>query len=122
MGSPVVRVNTNPRRQNSRRDEEGRTFPQHLQWLRGRDCLVADKPGHVCAGKIEAHHVNEGHQRGMGQKAPDYYAVPVCSAAHAAIHTAGHKTWQLRHGVNLLDAAAAYAKASPHRFLWEVRP
>lgn len=116
-----MRVNTAPRHRNSQRADVDRKFPSHLSWLRKRPCLVADKPGHECSGKIEAHHVNEGHQRGMGQKAPDYFAVPVCSAAHSAIHTAGHKTWQMRHGVNLIEAAAAYAKASPHRFLWEAQ-
>ena len=114
-----MRIDVRPRKQNSRRNEEGRTFPAHLAWLRKRPCLVADKPGHSCSGRMEAHHVNEGHQRGMGQRAPDYMAVPVCSAAHRAIHDAGHKTWQLRHGVNLLDAAAEYARRSPHRALWE---
>lgn len=116
-----MRVNVSPRHKNSYRADVDRKFPSHLSWLRKRPCLVADKTGHTCSGKMEAHHVNEGSGRGMGQKTGDQWCVPLCGAAHSALHTAGHKTWQMRHGVNLLEAAAAYAKASPHRFLWEAQ-
>jgi hypothetical protein len=117
-----MRVSVKPRRQNSHRADEGRKFPLHVQWVRGRRCLLEDHLGHQCTGKIEAHHVNEGHKRGMGQRAPDFWCVPLCSAAHAALHNAGHLTWQMRHGVNLIEAAKEYARLSPHRRQWEETP
>lgn len=112
-----MRVNVAPRRQNSRRADVNRKFPSHLAWLRKRPCLLAHK--HECIGKMEAHHVNEGSGRGMGQKCPDYLAVPLCSESHRVLHATGIQTWEAIHGISLLDAAKEYAKLSPHKHLWE---
>lgn len=114
-----MRVNVANRHRNSHRADEARRFPSHLAWLRKRPCLLAGKPGHDCEGKIEAAHVDHAGGKGMSLKVADYHTVPLCSMSHASLHMAGPKTWQMRHGVNLIDAAAAYAKASPHRHLWE---
>lgn len=106
-----------PRRQNSKRADEGRRFPSHLAWLRKRPCLLEGRQGHVCSGGMEAHHHNEG-EGGTGLKTFDYHAVPLCSAGHIEVHC-GKRTFEVKYNLNLADCAAAYAKASPHRFLWE---
>lgn len=114
-----MKIDIRPRRTNSGRQHEGRRFPSHLAWLRKRPCLLAGKAGHECEGRIEAAHVDHAGGKGMSLKVADFHAVPLCGTSHAALHSAGAKTWQMRHGVNLLDAAQQYAKASPHRHLWE---
>lgn len=108
-----------PRKQNSGRQHEGKRFPSHLKWLRGRPCILEGKHGHACEGQMEAMHVDEAGGKGMGVKVADYWAVPGCSEAHRLLHQYGSATWQRTWRVNLVEAAKAYAAASPHRFKWE---
>ncbi len=67
---------------------------------------------------MEAAHVDAAGGKGVGVKVADFHTVPACSAAHAEMHR-GADTWQAKYKINLIDAAKAYAKASPHRHLWE---
>ena len=39
---------------------------------------------HRCVGRIHAHHA--GRDRGVGQKASDYTAIPLCASSHDAWH------------------------------------
>jgi hypothetical protein len=108
-----------PRKQNSRKAEYARRFPAHLKWLRGRNCILAGKAGHVCEGRMEAAHYDGAGDKGMGLKVADYHAFPACSAAHGELHRIGQDTWQAKWSVNLARAVAEYANASPHKKLWE---
>jgi hypothetical protein len=104
-----------PRRKNSGRQHDGKRFPRHLRWVRSLPCILDGR--HECGGVIEAHHVNEtGH--GMGVKGPDFEVIPCCSTAHESIHS-GVLSFQKKWGINLVEAAAEYAKRSPHRHEWE---
>ncbi len=107
-----------PKRQNSGKADQFRRFPKHLQWLRGRACIIEGRKGHVCNGKIEAAHVDDAGGKGTGIKVADYHAVPACHDAHAEMHR-GARTWQRKYSIILAEAAKVYAKASPHRALWE---
>lgn len=107
------------RHRNSGRQHEGKRFPSHLSWLRKRPCVIEGKQGHICEGRMEAMHVDEAGGKSMGCKVADFHACPGCSAAHSELHRTGSATWQAKYGVNLVEAARSYAKASPHRHLWE---
>ncbi len=115
----MLRVNTKPRHQNSGRQHEGKRFPSHLSWLRKRPCLIEGRNGHACKGRMEAAHVDHAGGKGVSLKVPDYFAVPLCSDAHALLHAYGRLTWETAFGVDLIEAADGYAKASPHHHLWE---
>lgn len=111
-----MRVDTRPRKRNAPRPAE-KSAPAFLQWLRGRNCVI----GGTCAGRMEAAHVDYAGDKGMGTKASDKFAVPMCSAHHAESHMAGIKTFEARHGVNLLEASKEYWWRWPGRRLWEAR-
>ena len=51
----------------------------YLDWVRTQPCLA--KRFGTCGGRIEAHHA--GKNPGVGMKAPDRTAVPLCSRHHA---------------------------------------
>ena len=108
-----MRVDTRPRRQNSGKADIERRFPQHLQWLRGRPCLVANAD---CEGRMEAAHVDHAGGKGVGIKVADTKAVPLCQCHHAELHR-GAKTFEAKHRIDLV-AAAVYAAKSPHRGRW----
>lgn len=107
-----------PRKQNSHKADEARRFPQHLKWLRGRPCILEGRNGHACEGRMEAMHVDRAPGKGTGLKVADFYAVPCCSEGHRLYHQYGAETWEKTWRIDLLKAAADYAKASPHRGLW----
>mgnify|MGYP007083446446 FL=1 len=109
-----MRVDTRPRHRNSGRPAH-KSARGYLAWLRGRNCCI----GGTCAGRIEAAHVDYAGDKGMGTKASDCYAVPMCSAHHAEQHMAGVKTFEARHSINLLSVANSYWRAWPGRAKWE---
>lgn len=55
----------------------------YLQWLRGRPCA---KAGVDCKGKIEAAHTPDPASKGVGTKASDRNAMPLC-VHHHHLHT-----------------------------------
>ncbi len=114
----LARVDTRPRRRNSYRADADRRFPTHLQWLRGRPCLLAGVKDHVCSGKIEASHSDADGSKGMGLKSADFTAVPLCAGAHRDKDTIGLKTWEAKWGVNHAAAGREYGRLSPKRALW----
>ena len=68
-----------------------RRQPEHLKLIRALFCLA-------CNGShnIEAHHMKQTGDRGMGMKSSDRYAVPLCHSCHADLETRGSKnelTW-----------------------------
>lgn len=108
-----MRVDVSPRRKNAP-PPAGKRCPRFLQWLRGRPCLI----GGTCAGKIEACHVGTTG-KGMSTKCADAESVPMCAHHHAAQHNAGIRTFEARHGVNLMAAASEYWRLWPGRVQWE---
>lgn len=118
----MIRVDTRPRRRNSCRADVDRRFPQHLQWLRGRPCLLAGKAAHECSGQMEASHSDADGMKGVGLKSPDFHAVPLCSAAHQEKDRIGRKSWEAKYGVDHFAAGREYGRLSPHRARWSDIP
>lgn len=114
----LARIDTRPRRKNSHRADAERRFPAHLQWLRGRPCLIEGKAGHVCTGKMTASHSDADGSKGMGLKSHDFTAVPLCFGAHDEKDRIGLETWQAKYGVNHAAAGREYGRLSPKRGLW----
>ena len=110
----MMRVDTRPRHRNSGKADTERRFPTHIQWLRGRQCLIA---GTDCDGRMEAAHVDHAGGKGASLKVADYKAVPLCQHHHAELHR-GAKTFEAAHQIDLVAAARAYAAKSPHRGRW----
>lgn len=67
--------------------------PAYLARVRLLPCSARHLLGHFCAGRIEAHHA--GERPGVGLKAHDYTAIPLCQLAHREWHAASgpFKTW-----------------------------
>ena len=77
-----MRVDTRPRKRNAPRPAWKVASAYH-QWLRGRPCLRA---GSECWGKMEAAHTPDPGSKGMGTKAADHNAIPLCQGHHK-LHT-----------------------------------
>jgi hypothetical protein len=88
-----------PRRQNAPRPA-WKIASAYLQWLRGRDCAVASSQ---CDGRIEAAHTPDPMSKGMGTKAADFCAVPLCSFHHAHQHKIGWLTFARLHGIKDIE-------------------
>ena len=56
----------------------------YLRWVRTQRCRAPGAPA-GCAGAVEAHHAG---RHGVGQRAHDRTAVPLCRAHHRAWHDA----------------------------------
>lgn len=56
----------------------------YLGWVRARACVLAPLG---CFGRVQAHHA--GTDRGMGQRAHDDTAIPLCAHHHRAWHDLG---------------------------------
>lgn len=82
----------------------------HRDWVRGHRCCV---PGCQLM-PIEVAHVNRAAHRGIGLKASDAFTVSLCREHHAESHR-GEKTFQTRHGIDLMALAEAFYRRSPHR-------
>jgi hypothetical protein len=120
-----MRIDARPRKRNSPRPVE-KSAPGFLQWLRGRDCLVAThgSVGHPaeCEGKIEAAHVDYAGGKGIGTKVADRHAIPLCSLHHRLQHDKGWGTFEAKYlGISgfACVAASAFWKAWPGRWAWE---
>ena len=66
--------------------------PEFIAWLRSQKCCAPDSPG-GCQGPTEPHHAS---QHGMGQRAHDHMAIPLCHHHHIEQWHRGSgvfKTW-----------------------------
>src|ERR1039458_4050484 len=71
---PVRKMRLQPRRGPDR-------SPEYLAWIRTLGCVICSRlSGGVTV--IEAAHTNVLGPRGVGQKASDFSAVPLCSGHH----------------------------------------
>lgn len=78
-----MRIDVRPRHRNSPRPA-WKVEKAYHQWLRGRPCW---REGMGCHGKIEAAHTPDPSSKGMGTKAADHNAIPLCQHHHM-LHTA----------------------------------
>jgi len=74
-----VNIDVRPRKRNAPRPAWKVAVAYH-QWLRGRPCAMAHMGG--CDGKMEAAHTPDPASKGMGTKAADKNAIPLCQAHH----------------------------------------
>ena len=53
--------------------------------------LIRLLPCAVCRiyGSVQAHHLMVKEHRGIGMKAPDMFAIPLCDSCHHRLHTRG---------------------------------
>jgi len=82
--------------------------PEYLAWIRTLGCVVCARVnGSVTV--IEAAHTNALGARGIGQKASDFSAVPLCSGHHReypdSYHRLSEKEFSHKHGLDLNEIA-----------------
>jgi hypothetical protein len=82
----------------------------HRDWVREHHCSV---PGCQLM-PIEVAHVNRANNRGVGRKASDAFTVSLCREHHAESHR-GERSFEVRHGVDLMALAKEFYRSSPHR-------
>jgi hypothetical protein len=58
----------------------------YLKTVRGEACLACASPL-----EVQAHHLRHAERRGVGRKASDKWAVPLCVKCHMGCHTVGHE-------------------------------
>lgn len=81
---------------------------KHLALIRKLPCCVTGK-----RGPNDPHHLKEGlaHERGIGRKATDRWAVPLCRTKHEEVERIGSRNeqaWFQKHGIaDSLELAAA---------------
>lgn len=63
---------------------------------------------------IEVAHVNRASTRGVGTKASDAFTVALCRDHHSESHR-GEKSFERKHGVDLMSLAREFYQRSPHR-------
>lgn len=105
----MLKVDVRPRRRNSPRPA-WKVAKSYHQWLRGRPCAVKHLGG--CWGKMEAAHTPDPMSKGMGTKASDHNAIPLCQAHHK-LHT--NKGWSAIH----LTRDSARRMAAAYWHLWK---
>jgi len=76
------------RRKSPRRLKRAGSDPAYLVWVRRQSCALfarcTEIEGPFCEGRIHAHHA--GRRPGVGMKAPDDTAIPLCEKHHRAWH------------------------------------
>lgn len=104
------------------RQESQIRSPGHMKWVRQRfQCCITTLRGHICSGKMHAHHCREGANGGMGLKPDDSTVVALCEIAHEEIHRTGWRTFEAKYGLDLSRVAADLWRASPHRKIYEAK-
>jgi hypothetical protein len=102
--APERRVPVRKKRSRPRRGPE--RSPEYLAWIRTLPCAVCAK-GSAAAIFVEAAHTNAMGGRGLGQKASDFSAIPLCSGHHRenpdSYHVLGEKGFSHRHRINLRE-------------------
>lgn len=75
----MLRVDTRPRHRNAPRPA-WKVAKAYHQWLRGRPCALAQDGS--CSGRMEAAHTPDPGSKGIGTKAADHNAIPLCQGHH----------------------------------------
>lgn len=98
---------TKKNRPSSAERREGNS-KRHLALIRQLSCCVTGR-----RGPCDPHHLKEGlaHERGIGRKATDRWAVPLCRDKHDEVERIGSRNewaWFRKHGIeDPLELAAA---------------
>ena len=82
--------------------------PAHLKHVRSHACVYCD-----ATAPIEAAHVRNGSDAGMGRKPSDFYAVPLCKPCHQRQHNLGEVTFWRGHDPQAI--IAELIRTSPKR-------
>lgn len=93
----------------------------HLQWVRGHECLIFGRQGHVCRGKPRACHLRVGTDGGLSQKPSDMWTWPGCDGAHEEQHRIGEISFQAKYGTNLRVVCERLWQQSPAGKRWRAR-
>jgi hypothetical protein len=96
--------------------DQGKRSPAHRAWVRGHQCSVPS----CMLMPIECAHVRTGTDGGTGIKPSDRWCISLCRDHHAEQHQIGEGPFERLHKIKMKDLAAAFLKASPHRFKLEV--
>jgi hypothetical protein len=64
---------------------------------------------------IEVAHVSRASSGGMGLKSSDAMTASLCREHHAESHRLGEKTFNAKHGIDLMKIAREFFERSPHR-------
>lgn len=94
-----------------------------LEFIRLLPCILLGNTDHTCGGKVEAAHIGTG--AGVGQKAPDETAVPMCGRAHRTERYAHHRIPKsfFRHwGLDRDELIARFQKLFQNKRLTNVSP
>lgn len=84
--------------------------PAHRAWVSSHRCCVGG-----CDGMpIECAHVRRAANAGTGFKPSDAFTVSLCRDHHRESHL-GEKTFEARHGLDLMALAREFFARSPHR-------
>lgn len=100
------------------REEPQVRCPSHLAWIRGHECAIAGRAGHVCDGKIEAAHVRTGTDGGLSVKPSDTWTIPLCADAHRRQHAIGEASFERLFQIDMKAVARKLADVSPHKHKW----
>lgn len=82
----------------------------HRRWVSSHRCCV---PGCQLM-PIECAHVRRAANAGTGMKPSDAFTVSLCREHHAESHR-GEKTFERKHGVDLMALAREFYERSPFR-------
>ncbi len=55
----------------------------------------------------------------MGVKPSDFWAIPLCSAAHSTQHAIGERAFEQRYGIDMKAIAEGLARESKFRKEWD---
>lgn len=90
--------------------DQGKRSPAHRKWVGGHQCSV---PGCQLM-PIECAHVRRANNSGIGFKPSDAFTVSLCRDHHAESHR-GERTFERKHGLDLMALAEEFYRTSPHR-------
>lgn len=82
----------------------------HRDFVRGHHCCVKG----CMEMPIEVAHINRSSLRGVGEKASDAATVALCRGHHSESHR-GERTFESRYGLDLMQLAKEFYRASPHK-------
>ena len=68
------------------------TNKAHMQRVAQLPCSACGRHG------VQVHHIRAAGLTGAGQKASDWFVLPLCPSHHAELHHKGQQTWEMTHG------------------------
>lgn len=113
---------------------EWKVADSYLAWLRKRPCYLDEHRNGGCGAgdpprksPVEAAHVDHGGDKGMGTKASDCHAMPLCQRHHdeqggrigSFRQRGGWKSFELKYGFDARKVADAYWNAWPGKKRWD---